>query len=1190
MELDGIRDLIFSDRYALKEPDRSKLKVGDKVVVVVSTEGEWEQRSVAKVLDVDHKEKKALLKLADTEEEITRPFSVIDKCLETEPSQMWDRMAKWLPIKTEEPELVEKYQKEYRWLLDDFRFLPGGRINASLGSEELKNLTNSVPDEFNGFASTLMNCFAVDMKPEDAKFGRDSRESIMDTMKELVSIQSLGGGVGIPLSALRPNNAYIQGVNGRSSGAVSWGSLYSEATSKISAGGSRRGALLLGIHCHHPDVVEFIFSKVRKSEISAIKEKWQTKFPKANFVAHGIENANISVFITDEFMEAVKNDDDWDLVFPDYELAGKEIYNRDWDGDIKSWRKKNLPIKVYDTVKARDLWDCICESAWMSAEPGIIFIDRMNNEHNGWYYSRIIGTNPCLHKDSYLVTDNGLEKISKLKSKIWNGEQFSESRSWMTGIKPVCAIRTNSGFEYITTLDHKFQLKNEGWCEAQNLKNKQIKFEVKEHDWLGFNPHPDVNYEVLGFIFGDGCWHTASNRMTWVYATPKLDDEVASLIEDVFCDEFAYDRDGKWFIKVPLGSVYANAFTGRIEDRLIPDWIMQLPKEDMRKFLRGLLSANGSNLAKYRKIQLVSINKEMLQQVQQMLMLFGIKAKLWVHDKSQDVEFSNGVYACKKSYHLVLSRKSYEKYMKEIGFIQSYKNEFIDDGKYKNELLYETVNDITIIGEAEVWDFNEPELHKGVTNGAFVHNCGEIPLPDSGVCLLGHLNLPMFVNGTIGEGKINWEELKKAIRLGVRFLDDVADYNPYHDPRIKEIQMRDRRIGLGTLGLGEALIRMGVSYGEKSVPVVEEIYKFIAIEAYKASIDLAEEKGSFPAFRYDKYVQSGFMKRLFPELPREYQKKLSKNGIRNVCLLTAAPTGSGGTMVGTSTGIEPYFAFSYWRSGRLGTREIKERIVQQYLEENNINEDVILPDYFVTAGDITPEDHIMVQVTIQKWLDQSISKTNNLPESASIADVQRLYELAHAYGAKGTTIYRSGSRDSQVLSIKNEDEQEVNTIPDVTSIELKPTHRPNVVYGRTEKISMPDGKLYITTNSTDEDGVVEVFIHGGEGNTEISALCNYIGRLISVMRKYNVPLREIVSQGNKVPGGIPFWYKGELDEKGHLLKNIPCTISHVLARYEENPVRTNVGTSGAKCPSCKEPLRLEEGCSHCPSCGYSQCG
>lgn len=156
-----------------------------------------------------------------------------------------------------------------------------------------------------------------------------------------------------------------------------------------------------------------------------------------------------------------------------------------------------------------------------------------------------------------------------------------------------------------------------------------------------------MNYEVLGFIFGDGCWHTASDRMTWVYATPKLDDEVVSLIEDVFCDEFAYDRDGKWLVKIPLGSVYANAFAGRIEDRLIPDWIMQLPKEDMRKFLRGLLSANGSNLAKYRKIQLVSINKEMLQQVQQMLMLFGIKAKLWVHDKSQDVEFSNGVYACK---------------------------------------------------------------------------------------------------------------------------------------------------------------------------------------------------------------------------------------------------------------------------------------------------------------------------------------------------------------------------------------------------------------------------------------------------------------------------------------------------------------------------------------------------------------
>ncbi len=550
VELNGIQDLIFSDRYALKEPDKDDLKKGDKVIVVISTDGEWEQRSVGVIEFVNESKKIAQIKLMDTEEFIERPFTAIDKCLETKPSDMWDRMAKWLPIKVEKKELANKYQEEFGWLLNDFKFVPGGRINASLGSEELKYLTDSVSKDFDGFKNTLYNCFCLNVEPDNPIFGMDSRESIMDTMKSMVSIQSLGGGVGIPLSVLRPNNAYIQGVNGKSSGAVSWGALFSEATSKISQGGcihhastvltdqgyltarelynrlsdgetirawthlgwekfvdyfdngvkevfevtteyddyvlnvtpehkiliqlgragnlrselaplykirtnrkigvlhtrleqkkrsricrdtadidfikvkkitsigehqvydftventhmfwvdgfyvsnSRRGATLLGLNINHPDVVEFIFSKVRKSEIPRIREKWGSKFPTASFVAHGIENANISVLITDDFMKAVDEDKDWDLVFPDYELVGKDIYNRDWDGDIDDWRNKGYPIKVYDTVKARDLWDCIAESAWRSAEPGLIFIDRMNNEYNGRYFEKLICTNP----------------------------------------------------------------------------------------------------------------------------------------------------------------------------------------------------------------------------------------------------------------------------------------------------------------------------------------------------------------------------------------------------------------------------------------------------------------------------------------------------------------------------------------------------------------------------------------------------------------------------------------------------------------------------------------------------------------------------------------------------------------------------------------------------------------------------
>ncbi len=291
-------------------------------------------------------------------------------------------------------------------------------------------------------------------------------------------------------------------------------------------------------------------------------------------------------------------------------------------------------------------------------------------------------------------------------------------------------------------------------------------------------------------------------------------------------------------------------------------------------------------------------------------------------------------------------------------------------------------------------------------------------------------------------------------------------------------------------------------------------------------------------------------------------------------------------MVGTSTGIEPYFAFSYWRSGRLGTIEIKEKIIQEYLDENNLIEDSELPDYFVAANTISPKDHIYVQATIQKWLDSSISKTANLPQETSVDDVKKLYSLAYELGVKGSTLYRGGSRDSQVLSTDDGDQKEPTVAKNAAN--QKFTVRPNVVQGKTEKIHMPDGKLYITTNFTNEDGIVEVFVHGGEGNSEINALCNYVGRLISVMRKYNVPLKSIVGQGAKVPGGSPFWYKGDLDNKGRLIGNIPSAISHVLGRFLDDNTKREV-RSGVKCPSCGGILREEENCYNCPSCGYSKC-
>ena len=327
-----------------------------------------------------------------------------------------------------------------------------------------------------------------------------------------------------------------------------------------------------------------------------------------------------------------------------------------------------------------------------------------------------------------------------------------------------------------------------------------------------------------------------------------------------------------------------------------------------------------------------------------------------------------------------------------------------------------TFSELVPDGEEMVFDLNVPGLHAFVANGLVVHNCGEQPLPGWGVCNLGHINLSRFVK----DGEVAWDDLKKAVRLGVRFLDNVIDVTPYFFERNEAVQKAERRVGLGTMGLGEMLIRLGLRYGsDESIEFIDNLYRVIATEAYLASIDLAKEKGPFPKFDAEKFLQSKFVQ----GMPQEVKDGIKKHGIRNVCILTQAPTGSTGTMVGTSTGIEPYYSWTYWRSGRLGMKEVKESIVQEWFDAHPEVEPKLenLPDYFVTAMELTPKEHIRVQAAVQRWTDSSISKTANCPNEYTVEQTKELYEYAYRLGCKGVTIYRDGSRDQQVLKVKEED-------------------------------------------------------------------------------------------------------------------------------------------------------------------------
>ncbi|WHX27491.1 vitamin B12-dependent ribonucleotide reductase [Virgibacillus halodenitrificans] len=324
--------------------------------------------------------------------------------------------------------------------------------------------------------------------------------------------------------------------------------------------------------------------------------------------------------------------------------------------------------------------------------------------------------------------------------------------------------------------------------------------------------------------------------------------------------------------------------------------------------------------------------------------------------------------------------------------------------------------------------------------------CGEQPLAPYSVCNLAAVNLAQMANKETKN--VNFEKLKQTVRTGVRMQDNVIDATPYFLEENKKQALGERRVGLGVMGLHDLLIYCETEYGsEEGNKLVDQIFEIIATTAYRESIELAKEKGSFPFLTGSTreetedlrkaFINTGYMK----QMPEDIRRGIMEHGIRNSHLLTVAPTGSTGTMVGVSTGLEPYFSFSYYRSGRLGKFiEVKADIVQEYLDEHPEQDPNNLPAWFVTAMDLKPEAHADTQCVIQRWVDSSISKTVNAPKGYSVDQVENVYRRLYKGGAKGGTVYVDGSRDTQVLTLKAEE----NTFGEQTEL-FPETERPKVV-------------------------------------------------------------------------------------------------------------------------------------------------
>ena len=332
----------------------------------------------------------------------------------------------------------------------------------------------------------------------------------------------------------------------------------------------------------------------------------------------------------------------------------------------------------------------------------------------------------------------------------------------------------------------------------------------------------------------------------------------------------------------------------------------------------------------------------------------------------------------------------------------------------------------------------------------------EQPLAPFSVCNLAAVNLANMVNKETKE--VDFDKLREVVTIGVRMQDNVIDATPYFLEENRKQALGERRLGLGVMGLADLLIYCEKVYGsEEGNILVDKVFETIATTAYRASIELAKEKGSFPFLDVlpngepnvngrEKFINTGYMKKM----PEDIRQDILTYGIRTSHNITVAPTGSTGTLIGCATGLEPYFSFSYFRSGRLGQFiEVNAKIVQEYLDANPTASKDNLPEWFISAMELTPEAHVDVQCVIQRWVDSSISKTVNAPRGYAVEQVQRVYERLFKGGAKGGTVYVDGSRDTQVLTLKADESKVEQTKIEFEDIEPATVEKPKVVVVET---------------------------------------------------------------------------------------------------------------------------------------------
>lgn len=1106
---------------------------------------------------------------------------------ETGPLDLWERVARELASVEEDSEY---WFEEFFSILFDFKFVPGGRVMHGSGRDEARR------------KPTLANCYVIPI-------AEDSLEGIYRCLTESAMVYRTGGGVGTDLSILRPKGAPVNATVQGSPGSTSFMNLLSESTNTVSQAG-RRGALMLTMRVDHPDILDFVTIKNDSSR-------------------RKVQYANISCLITHEFMEAVLEDSDFDLR---------------WGG------------QVFETVKARDLWKKIIENAHSSAEPGIIFWDTMREYHNVEYANPLCSTNPCVTGDTLVYTSEGLFPIAELAEtgearavtldgRFGAGPWGPASTPFESGVKPVFRLQTKEGYEVRVTEDHRF-MTTRGWIEAKDLEEDDQIHLLNRKGGFG-QEGTAAEGRILGWLIGDGHITGESGHgavLGFWEDDRELADEFAGYVNDVLGMDpgestrmvgvvDVESRNLRTVSSTRLRDLVAEKYGLTVQNKTdgLPLATFRASEEFQRGLLQALFSADGhvsGSVEKGVSVRLTSISKRLLQDVQRMLLNFGIASKIYAERHGpRVVQFDETPYECAADHDLVISRANIEGFAREIGFLGTAKqtgllnrlSEYGERGPYR-ETFVARFDALVPDGEERVYDLSEPVTNSYVANGLVIHNCGEQPLAAYTACNLGSINLSKFVDEN---GEFDYAELGEVARTATRFLDDVIDYNMENHAleKIKQAVASDRRVGLGITGLADALVKMRVKYDtEEALEVVDRMMETICRAAYQTSIDLAREKGSFPLYSWEGMKRSKFVQ----NLPEDLREQIKRFGVRNSTVLTVPPVGTGSIVAQSSSGVEPIFQTSYKRRVKQDDGEtFSEYTVYHPLIEELFGDDEELPEHMVTAHDIDPYFRVRMQGTIQRWVDSAISSTVNLPNDVSVETVADIYITAYKAGLKGITVYREGSREGVLVSNKKEAPARVegtagvsgDPAPPPTNQRLKPRPRPAITRGATEKIRTGDGSLFVTVNE-DEHGLAEVFASLGKAGGSAAAQSEAMCRLISLCLRSGLDPWTIVDQLKGISGPNPVWDNGELilsppDAIGRALERYlerrgnghdgeapagsvgAATADAVIKAAAESETFQGPGAMPARpmasCPDCGSPVVHENACLTCKHCGWSKC-